>query len=1246
MSQSTLILGLSLAYLGLLFVVAHFGERSAGRWSRSRAGPIIYALSLAIYCTSWTFYGAVGRAATVGLDFALIYVGPALVILFGWPILAKIIRLAKRHNVTSIADFLAARYGKSRAVAVIVTLIATVGVLPYVSLQLQAVSTTFAALAGPITFEPATGQPVWYDTAFIVALLMAVFTILFGVRHVQASEQHRGMMMAIAFESIVKLAALLAVGPFVVWGLFDGPGDLAAAAARAIDNPALTALAPDGNWLAITMLAGLAFLCLPRQFHVAVVEHDHPRSLSRARWLFPVYLLLINIFVVPIALAGLARLGPGHNPDLYVLELPLSGGSDWLSIFVFIGGLSAATSMVAVACMALSGMVGNELVMPLLLRRNQEMTGNIGRRALLVRRLSVIAILLAAYAYHRTVAGLLPLATIGMVSFCAVANFAPPLLLGLYWKRMHRYGVIAGLAGGFFVWFTAVLWPTLEHGATLLILPPAGPLAWFDPLPRGFLVGLATNIVLLVGVSLLTRPQGRDQRQAAAFVGDTEPGALTAEPQEQARDLVQLQELAARFIGEDRAADAFAGVTLSGPAAYEFVERLLSGTIGAASARVVMGTARRRALWMPGSVREVLHDATAAIRYNADLLRKTLDHVGLGIAVFDAEGKLEIWNERFAALVGVPRDRLATGIAAALLADEAPILVELTAWNAPPMRELLLSDGSSTELRIDPLTGGGIVVTASDVTERVRAAEALRDSERRIRIVTDNVPVLIAYVDRDQRYRFTNRAYQATMRTAAAETEGRHVREILGDARYHRLLPYVEAVLAGTPQSFEIEFPTNDAQIEVASGTYLPHFDAQGQVVGFFLLYVDITGRRRAEAALRIANESLERRVAQRTAELEAARAKAEEANIDKTRFIAAASHDLLQPLHAARLFVAAMAERHPRDELVEKVDHGLGAVESLLDALLDIAKLDAGAVKAEVRAVPVGPLLEQLIASFAPIAEQQGVELLYVPTTAVTKSDPALLRRVLQNFLSNAIRYGHRPGKRARVLLGCRRGAELTIAVTDNGPGIAPEQQQAVFQEFTRLRSPGRDGERGLGLGLAIVDRIARVLGHRIQLSSRPGTGSTFSIAVPLAPVSEVRMPAASPVAARSRRFRHAPLVVCIDDERQVREGMAALLGSWGCETVLGEGVDEIQAAIEQAGRAPDLLLIDLHLADGADGFSIIARLRQRWGADLPAALITADRDPATVAAARSQRVDVLLKPVKPAQLRALIAQRAASAE
>jgi PAS domain S-box-containing protein len=1249
MSQNTVILALSVAYLGLLFVVAHFGERRAASWSGTRWAPLIYALSLAIYCTSWTFYGAVGRAATVGLDFILIYVGPTLVMLVGWPALAKIIRLAKRHNVTSIADFLAARYGKSRAVAVAVTLIATIGVLPYIALQLQAVSTTFAALAGPINIEHGSDVPV----ALIVAAMMAVFTILFGVRHVQASEQHRGMMLAIAFESLVKIFAILAVGPFVVWGLFDGPADLAAAIAQIPDHARLTSFFPTANWLMITMLAGLAFLCLPRQFHVAVVEADHPNSLRLARWLFPLYMLLINIFVVPIALAGLALLPKGSDPDLFVLSLPMSGDAGWLSVLVFIGGLSAATSMVAVACMALSGMVGNELVMPWLLRSPDEGAGSVGRKALLVRRLSVIAILFAAYAYHRTIAGLLPLATIGMVSFCAVANFAPALLLGIYWRRTHRFGVIAALCGGFLLWFCSILWPTMHSGVALIDIPAWGPLVWLDPLPRAFAIELLVNCSLLIAVSWLVKPHERDRRQAEVFVGDIEPNAVVAPVQRPTDELGQLRELAARFIGEERAAQAFAGLNLSGTAAYEYVERLLSGTIGAASARVVMGTARRRALWMPGSVREVLHDATAAIRHNVDLLRKTLDHVGLGIAVFDGDGKLEIWNERFAALTGLPAGILDSGVTAARLGAKYPILAELTAWNAPPLQELHLPNGAITELRVDPLTGGGIVVTANDVTERVRAAEALRDSERRIRIVTDNVPVLIAYVDRDRRYRFTNRAYQAAMRTSMAETEGHHVWEVLGEARYQQLRPYVDAVLAGQPQVFEIEFPTNDAQIEVAHGTYLPHVDAQGNVVGFFLLYVDITERRRAETALRNVNESLERRVAQRTAELEAARAKAEEANIDKTRFIAAASHDLLQPLHAARLFVATLGERHPQDELVAKVDDGLASVEALLDALLDIAKLDAGAVRPEVRALPVGPLLDSLAASFAPIAQNHGVELRVVRSTGVTKSDPALLRRVLQNFVSNAIRYGHQSGRKARVLLGCRRSRDasgapiLKIVVLDNGPGIAPEHRQTVFREFTRLRSVGRDGERGLGLGLAIVDRIARVLGHQVSLDSAPGKGAVFAIDVPLAPISEVRSPALATPPAKSRRFAHAPFVVCIDDERQVREGMAALLGSWGCQTALGASAEEVLGSVAEFGRAPDLLLIDLHLGQGKqDGLATIARLRADWGEDLPAALITAERDPETLNAARSQRVDVLLKPVKPAQLRALIAQRAASAE
>jgi PAS domain S-box-containing protein len=1241
MALSHLILALSLAYLGLLFAVAHFGERWAPRWSRSRLGAVVYALSLAIYCTSWTFYGSVGRAVTSGLDFALIYVGPAVVMIFALPLMRRIVTVAKRQNVTSIADFLGARYGRSRGVAVIATLIAVIGAMPYLALQLQAVSFSFAALSGQNGgIGPMNGGlPSWLDTAFVVALMMAAFTILFGVRHVQASEQHRGMMLAIGLESLVKLFAFLAAGIFVVWHMFAGPADLLAQASAVSGTAKLATSGPNANWLAITALSGFAFLCLDRQFHVAVVEHDHPKSLKTARWLFPLYLLLINAFVVPIAMAGVVHFGAGGVPDVFVLSLPLSAGAGWLTTFVFIGGLSAATSMVAVACMALSGMIGNELVMPFLLR-GRHGDADLGRLALLVRRLAVVAILLAAYFFYRNIAGLLPLATIGLVSFCAVANLAPALILGLYWRQTHRHGVVLGMIGGFSVWLWAILWPTMQPGEAAA-LPPIGPLAWFDPLPRGFVLALIVNVVLLILGSLLARQTARDKQQAAAFIDEIADRAkLPAVPPKD--ELHQLRELAARFIGNERAEEAFRDLHLSGAAAAEFTERLLSGTIGAASARVVVTMARRKGPWlpgwMPGSVREMLNEATAAIRYNADVLRKTLDHMGLGIAVFDSAGRLEVWNERFAALTGLSSESLSVGVDVALLAARVPALRGLQPPDPKPITEFRLASDDVTELRVDPLSGGGIVVTAGDVTERVRTAEALRDSERRTRIVTDNVPVLIAYVDRDERYRFTNRPYEAALRLRPQEAAGRRVEEMLGPVRYGRLKPYIESVLAGQPQSFEIDFPTNDAKIEVAHGSYIPHFDEQGRVLGFFLLYVDITERRRSEAVLRNINESLERRVTQRTVELETARARAEEANIGKTRFIAAASHDLLQPLHAVRLFAAALAERYRGDELVGKVDLGLGAVEALLDALLDIAKLDAGAIKAEKRPTPIGPLLQSLAAAFAPVAKQNGIELRLVNTSAWADTDPALLRRVLQNYLSNALRYG-RGGKRPRVLFGCRRVCDsLLIEVRDNGPGIPAHQQALIFQEFTRLRATDDAGERGLGLGLAIVDRVARMLDHPKHLKSAPGKGAAFGIAVPRASSADDNSLAPAVEETRAALSR-APFVACIDDSAQVLDGMAALLQSWGCTVATATDADHLLRAVT-AGERPDLLLIDLHLGDDhPDGIQELTKLRTAWGTGIPVALITADRDAAVAMRARALGLDILLKPVKPAKLRALLA-------
>ena len=1126
------VLALSLAYLGLLFAVAWFGDRYARDWSTSSVAPAVYGLSLAIYCTSWTFYGAVGRAATSGIDFILIYTGPALVVAAGYPMLRKMVGLAKRHNVTSIADFLASRYGKSRAVGVTATLFATLGVLPYIALQLQAVSSTFKTIAAPTPLPGSMPGVVYTDTSLIVAVLMAVFTILFGVRHVQASEQHRGMMLAIAFESVVKLLALLVVGPFVLFVLFSGPADLLT---QVQSVPAVAErIGREGSpltWVVTTLLSAMAFLCLPRQFHVAVVEHGHPASLRMARWLFPLYLVLVNLFVVPIAAAGMLLIGTQTSPDLYVLQLPLANGESWLSAFVFIGGLSAATSMVIVACMALSGMIGNELVMPYLLRRQAGVARDMGPLVVFVRRAAVVMILMAGYAYERIISGYLPLASIGMISFCAVANFAPGVVLGLYWRRAHRYGVIAGLAGGFIVWLYALLLPTLRQGdaggqqAPLQPYLP-GPLADLDPVGQGFVVGILVNALLLVGVSLLVRARGADAEQADAFVLGPDAAAGPEPPQRRspadAARIEELRMLLSRFIGEDRALRALPGEALALDIALARTERVLSGTLGAASARIIVAAYGRRGRLLPRSARAIIDEASEAIRYNYEILRNTLDHVGMGIAAFDREGRLEIFNDRFTSLLALDPESVTVGAPPQRFGAAPDVVALLGRPDMPQTHEIATRGGHVVELRLDPLPGGGFVATCNDVTARVRTAEALRESDRQLR--------------------------------QAAET--------------------------------------------------------------------------------------LEQRVVERTAELEASRAEAEAANLGKTRFIAAASHDLLQPLHAARLFTAALIDRDLGADLGAKIDASLGAVESLLDALLDISRLDAGAFRPEKRAFALQPLLESLATAFAPMAAQRGVELVIVPTRAFVSTDPAFLRRILQNFLSNALRYGRVEGRAPRVLLGCRCAGEgLRIEVRDNGPGISPDKQAVIFDEFVRLHAEEEEPreERGLGLGLAIVERIARMLELPVALASAPGRGSTFSVVVPRV-AAVVAGPAAAAVPPTAVSLDSETFVLCIDNEARVREAMTALLVGWGCRVVAVPTQAEALSEVARVGRLPDLVLADLHLDEEADGLALIDALRRAWGRTIPAALVTADRDPTLRLRARARQVELLHKPVKPAALRALL--------
>src|SRR2546429_1335671 len=471
MLQGWAVIVVALGYIGLLFVVASYGDRMRLRERANRWQLLIYPLSLAIYCTSWTFFGSVGLASRTGFDFLTIYIGPMLLIGLCSPLIVRIVRLAKAQNITSIADFIAARYGKAQTVAATVALIAIIGTVPYIALQLKAVSSSLATILVPLGPASGTMQPVFGDIALYVAVAMAIFAVLFGTRHIDATEHQDGLMLAIATESIVKLVAFVGVGVFVTFWLFDGPLSLFAQALERPDTAAVVHPRPvPSTLLAMTLLSLFAIVLLPRQFHVTVVENNNEAEIRRVAWLFPLYLVLINLFVVPIALAGLLTFKPGQvDSDMFVLALPLAAHSDLFTIAAFVGGLSAATAMVIVESVALAIMVSNDIVMPFVLQRREALItgrGNVGGLLLAVRRIAIFVILCLAYVYYR-LAGDAQLASIGLLSFAAVAQLAPAFFGGLIWRRGTARGALAGITVGILVWVYTLLLPSFVDAGSV-----------------------------------------------------------------------------------------------------------------------------------------------------------------------------------------------------------------------------------------------------------------------------------------------------------------------------------------------------------------------------------------------------------------------------------------------------------------------------------------------------------------------------------------------------------------------------------------------------------------------------------------------------------------------------------------------------------------------------------------------------------------------------------------------------------
>ncbi len=1185
MLSSTTVVAAALLWLGLLFGIAVYGERRPRAFEAQ--WPAIYALSLAVYCTSWTFFGTVTQAARYDWPVPPTFVGTIALYAIGAGVLVTLVRQVREANATSLADYIATRLGKDGWLAATVTLVAIGGIVPYIALQLKAVAMSYALLVrGSGT---ALQVPAWQDSALYVALAMAAFAMLFGTRSASAAEHNRGLVLAMAFEALLKLGAMLALGAFVL-GL---PAPDAPPTVPAADTP------PTWSGFAPLVILGvLAMFTLPHQFHVGAVECRDERHVRRARWLFPLYMLLIALPLLPLARAGKDWLGGSVPSDLYVLALPLAHGQDGLALLGFLGGLSAGTGMVIVSTLALSLMIGNHLITPLLLHGAWAARGRDLRGAVLMqRRIGILAIVLLAWGYSRLIAGNDALADVGALSFSALATLAPAVGFALWRPQTSPRAVVAGIVAAVLAWSWLLLVPVLVEAR-------GGGDAWLTQGPLA-VAWLAPDAFLgLTGWSRLGRAVGVSLVCALVMTWLWAAWSQSAPRRAAHRglDADTLREVGVRFLPRERVDLALHDAPRTGAASAASeaqLERELASVLGSASARLLLDAARREAGHDFETVAAIVGEASQDLRFNQRVLEGALQNMTQGISVVDADLRLVAWNRRYAELFGFPDALLQVGTPIADLSRWALRHLEDHDDIERALQRRLahmragtphLSERWFPSIAAPPAHPAGAATAAMRSTSPVGAASAASFSPDH-----GNGPIHTQHGD-------------APTRTFA--TDGAN---------------------------------PNGAIIEIR-GNPLPGG-------GFVATFTDVTAFRRAQDDLRRSNETLEQRVDERTTLLQTARDEAERANDAKSRFLTAIGHDLLQPLHAAQLFTDALAQQvegdarnHAAQTKLVQIRGALDSTTDLLTGLLDMSRLDAGGLVPAPREFPLAEVLDPLASEFGAMAAERNLRFTHVRSRAWTHTDPQLLRRILQNFLANAVRYtpsDRRPSNcgpsdrgpsggiaSGRVLLGVRvEDDALRIEVHDTGPGIAPEHQTAIFEEFRRGHdAPGQ----GLGLGLSIADRTAHLLGATIGLRSTLGRGTAFSLRVPRVATSTAHL--APLPAARSYAGQR---VLVVDNVPTVLEALRQMLERWGCTVLPCSGSDQAFAALRQAPA--DLWLLDYHLDHGDTGIALHKRLSETFG-PRPALVLSADHTGQVRRAVLEAGLPLLPKPVKALALKSVL--------